>query len=241
MFLMGSVRGDMNKEYYPLYLTEINGKTILEQQIEYAREIESCNLIFALKELDIKLFRSDSVIRQLEPNARIVSIKGQTQGAICTAVLGVKFIDNNEELLLMAIDDFMEDSGVEIINKFRKQGADAGVVSFNSVHPRYSFVKTNAVGEPIEFAEKNPISKNALVSFYYFKRGCDFVENAKEVIRKDNPVNGNFYISQTLNEMILKQKKIIAHAIANDRFHPLKTEAQLAEYICEYKEKKVSK
>jgi dTDP-glucose pyrophosphorylase len=240
MFLASS-HFTANKEYYPLYLTEISDKTILEQQIEYASKIEPHHFLFALKESDIKQFYLDSVIRQIVPDAEIIPIRAQTKGAICTALLGTNIIDNDEELLLMAIDDFMEDNGGEIIAGFRRENADAGVVSFNSVHPRYSFVKLNAAGEPVEFAEKKPISKNALVSFYYFKRGKDFVESAKDVIRKDSPVNGNFYISQTLNEMILKQKKITLHKISNNNFHPLKTEQQLAEYLSELKDQRGSK
>jgi hypothetical protein len=230
-----------NKENYPLYLTEINEKTILEQQIEYVQKIKPHNFIFMLKEADIKQFHSDSVIKQIIADAKIIPIKAQTKGAVCTAMLSIKEIDSDEELLLMAIDDFVEDDGEKIIAKFRKDNVDAGIVSFNSIHPRYSFVKLNTDNEPVQFAEKEPISKNALVSFYYFKHGSDFVECAKNVIRKDSPVNGNFYISQTLNEMILRHKKIAVQKISNDKFHPLKTEIQLAEYLMELKDKRSSK
>ena len=238
---MGSSHADTNKEEYPLYLTEINEKTILEQQIEYTQKIQPQQLLFCVKDGEIKQFHTDSVIQQIDSTAKIISVCAQTKGAVCTALLGVEFIDNEQELILMAIDDFMEEDSLEIVNKFRKENADAGVVSFISVHPRYSFAKLDEKDTPIEFAEKCPISKNALVSFYYFKHGKDFVDCAKEVIRKDSAVNGNFYISQTLNEMILKQKRIVINKISNNKFHSLKTEAQLAEYICEYKEGKESK
>lgn len=241
MFLMGGVRSDTNKEDYPLYLTEINERTILEQQVEYVKEIQPQQLLFCMKESEIKQFHTASVIKQIDPSAAVIPIAAQTKGAVCSALLGAEYIDNDEELILMAIDDFMDENSAAIIGEFRKANADAGVVSFNSVHPRYSFAKTDGDGVPVEFAEKTPISKNALVSFYYFRRGCDFVECAKEIIRKDNPVNGNFYISQTLNEMILKQKRIAMRKIANDRFHPLKTEAQMAEYITELNDKRYSK
>lgn len=241
MFLMGARRNEADKGYYPLYLNEFGDKTILEKQIEYARIIAPRRFLFALQESDMKMFRSDAVIKQIVPEAEIAPIKAQTKGALCTAMLGAQYIDNSEELLLMSIDDFIEDNGADIIAEFRVKNADAGVVSFYSVHPRYSFVKVDAKDGPIEFAEKNPISKNALVSFYYFRRGADFMECAKEVIRKDNSVNGNFYISQVMNEMILKQKKIALRRISNDRFHPLKTEQQTAEYLAELRDKRNSK
>jgi dTDP-glucose pyrophosphorylase len=120
-------------------------------------------------------------------------------------------------------------------------GVDAGIIAFTSVHPRYAFARVDDKGSVIEVATKRPISKHALVSFYYFKQGSDFVECAKETIRKDNPENGKFYISQTLNEMILMQKKVVCFKISNDKFHPLKTEKQLAQYLMEMQGREADK
>ena len=102
-------------------------------------------------------------------------------------------------------------------------------------------MKVNADGEPTQFSEKTPISRHALISFYYFKCGSDFIACAKDVIRKDRLINGNFYISQSLNEMILRQKHIMVKEIESAQFHPLKTEHQLAEYIMEYNKSLQSK
>jgi len=241
MFLMGSSHVEKNKEDYPLYLTEINEKLILEQQIDLCRNLNPRRFLFCVKADDIKSFRMDAVLSQLVPNSHIISINGTTKGAICTALLGARYINNDEELLLMAVDDFVDDSGMAVIEYFRENHADAGVVSFSSVHPRYSFARLDHDGKVIEVSEKQPVSKNALASYYYFRNGSDFVDCAKNVIRKDNPVNGSFYVSQALNEMILKQKKVLMYKITNDRFHPLKTETQLAQYLTELKDAKSSK
>ena len=98
-------------------------------------------------------------------------------------------------------------------------------------------VRFNENNEVIEITEKNPSSNNALVSFYYFKNGNEYIKCAKNVIRKDNPINGSFYLSQVVNEMILEQKKVGLYKIDNSTFHPLKTEAQLAQYILELRER----
>lgn len=241
MFLMGGVRADSNIENYPLYMTEINEKTILEQQVEYTNKINPLQLLFCVRVQEINQFHTDSVIKQIDDSSIVIPITAQTKGAICTALLGIEYIDNDEELILMAVDDFLDEDSLHIINQFRQLDAEAGVVSFNSIHPRYSFVKLDEAGCAIEFSEKIPISKNALVSFYYFKKGKLFVEGAKEVIRKDNPINNNFFISQVLNELILRQMNIVVHKISNEDFHPIKTERQMAEYISEINEKRSSK
>jgi dTDP-glucose pyrophosphorylase len=241
MFLMGGTNIAKNKEDYPLYLTEIEDKLILEKQINYGMALSPRQFLFCVKMNDIKSFRVDAVIKQITSDSVIIPIESVTKGAICSALLGVEHIDNDEELVLMAVDDFIEDPGLHILDYFHERGSDCGVVSFSSVHPRYSFVRVGHEHNVIEVAEKRPISKNALVSFYYFKKGGDFVACAKETIRKDNPVNGAFYISQAINEMILKQKKVSMYSIPSDKFHPLKTEAQLAEYLFEFRERSNSK
>lgn len=241
IFLMGGHNFEKNREEYPLYLTEINEKLIIEKQIEYCYGLKPRKFLFCVKDEDIKNFQVNSVIKQLVPDSEIIIINDKTMGAVCTALLSIEYINNEEELILLAVDDFIEVSSENILHFFRKNKSDAGVVSFNSVHPRYSFAKLDDNNSVIEVSEKKPISKNALVSFYYYKKGSDFVECAKNVIRKDNLINGSFYLSQTLNEMILRQKKVSLYKITNEKFHPLKTEMQLAQYLTELMEVRDSK
>ncbi len=226
---------------YPFYMTEINGKMILEHHIEYYNNFKPTQIIFCLKQEDIKRYHVDHVIKQCTENAVFVSVNGKTAGSVCTALLACEHIINDEELVIVAINDSIDKEGLEILNKFRNKKADAGVVSFKSVHPRYSFIVTDDDHFVSEVAEKQPISKQALASFYYFKSGKDFVDAAKQVIRKDNKINNSFYISQTLNELILKQKKIDVFSIPNEMFHPVKSEIQLAQYISNLNDVKESK
>ena len=99
LFLMGG-NSDKNKEDYPLYLTEVKGKTILEKQIESAEALHPESIIFCMKETEIKQYSTDSVISQLVPNAKIIPITGMTKGAICTALLASEYVDTDEELLI---------------------------------------------------------------------------------------------------------------------------------------------
>jgi len=64
MFLMGGVHTDTNKEDYPFYLTEINERTILEQQVDYVKVVQPQRLLFCMKESEIKQFHTDSVINR---------------------------------------------------------------------------------------------------------------------------------------------------------------------------------
>lgn len=240
LVLMGGKRLTDFENGYPLYLTEINNNLILQIIISHYTKINFNQTIFCIKKEDIESFNVDSIIQREIPESKIVRINGETAGAICTALLASQYIDNNEELLIVSIDDYIDYDINTIIAKFRNNNADVGIVSFNSVHPRYSFAKLDDNNNVCEVTEKKPISKNALASFYYFKQGCDFVNSAQNAIRKDNKIHNAFYISQAINEMILIQKKIYMQKIDNKNFHSFKTEIQLANYINDIKNEKES-
>ena len=82
-----------SKESYPLYLTEIENQLVIERQISYAKEIEPRTYFFCIKKEDIERFQVDSVIRQLIPEPKIISIHSVTKGAICTALLGCEHVN----------------------------------------------------------------------------------------------------------------------------------------------------
>lgn len=238
LVLMGGTRILDNSNKYPLYLTELKGKLILEIVLERYLTSDINEKIFCIKQEEISSFNIDSIILNLIPDAKLVTIKGQTQGAVCTALLASEYIDNDEELLIVSIDDYIDIEIDKVIGSYRKNDTDCGIVCFSSVHPRYSFAKMDSDNVVCEITEKKPVSKNALASFYYFKKGTDFVFCAKNVIRKGNRINNRFYISQAINEMILLAKKIAVYKIQNEHFHSFKTEQQLAAYITSYKASK---
>ena len=62
---------------------------------------------------------------------------------------------------------------------FNNDKIDAGILTFKSTHPKWSFAKVDKDGLVTEVAEKNPISDTATVGFYYWKKGSDFVKYAE--------------------------------------------------------------
>jgi len=79
---------------------------------------------------------------------------------------------------------------------------DAGILTFESVHPKWSFARINDEGLVCEVAEKKPISNKATVGIYYWKQGSDYVKYAEEMIEKDKRVNNEFYVCPVFNEAI---------------------------------------
>lgn len=215
---------------YPLCLAEVDGELLIELLIQSCESVDRAKFIVALRESDIRRYHLDNVVQLLAPDTTVLRVGENTKGAACTALLAVGHIDNNEELLILNGNELVDVDFSLILNDFRARKLAAGVVTFPSVHPRYSYVRLNAENLVIEAAEKNPISRMATIGFYWFAQGKDFVRAAKGMICKDALVNDLFYICPSLNELVLEQARIGAYEIEASQYHPLKTEHQLTQY-----------
>lgn len=215
---------------YPLGLSEINGKTLMQHLTEQCNSIPGARLTLAVNEQDCKRWHLDNVVRLLAPNANVVQIRRTTSGAACTALLAISDFSSEDPLLIVNGNELIDVDFNGVVTEFSEAKFDAGVVIFPSVHPRYSYVRLNEEQLVVECAEKNPISNHATVGFYWFRRGRDFVESAQQTIFKHAHVDGKYYICPTMNEMVLRQARIGVHHISAQQFHPLKSERQFEKF-----------
>ena len=212
---------------YPLCLTEINGAPLIEHLVRAFAGIGTGRFIAAFRKSDIDEFHLDSIVRVLSPSAIIVSAESDTRGAACTALLAIGHINNDEELLIVNGNEFIDVDYMTVVTNFRERKLDAGTVTFSSIHPRYSYIRLSEDELVIEAAEKRPISRHATAGFYWFARGKDFLRSVQATIRTDACVNGRFYICPVLNEMVLEQKRIGTFPIDGSQYRPLKTARQI--------------
>jgi NDP-sugar pyrophosphorylase family protein len=206
---------------YPKLLTEVNGKTMVEQVIEGLGSIASIenNVIFVINKQDDDRYYLGDVIKLILPHSHIMVVGQKTSGAVATSLLTIGYIDEEAPLVLVNGDQVIDYDERLLIDYFANENADAGTVIFNSVHPRWSYVKTDLNGFVCEAAEKRPISKNATAGFYYYKKASDYISCAMRLILKDSHLNGLFYICPVFNEMILDQKNIVTYEIDASKYH----------------------
>jgi NDP-sugar pyrophosphorylase family protein len=215
---------------FPKPLVEIGNKTVIEHVISNLASIaEHVNFIFVLNSTDCRKFHLDSTLNILtDHQCKIIRLDNETRGAACSALMAVSHIANDSPLVIANADQIFEGSLRDLVSGFFN--ADAGVLTFESVHPRWSYVRLGDDKLVIETAEKRPISRHAIAGFYYFRQGRYFVESAMRMIQKDSSVNGNYFIAPSLNEMILLGRKITALAVDVDHYHTLYTPQKIKEY-----------
>ncbi len=229
---LGNLDGD-----FPASLVEIDGKPLIELILDKIRAIPQVEkLIVCIKSELVRKFHLNEVIQILWPGTEIITIERETQGAVCTALLAIEKIDNEKPLLILGSDEILDQDYSTIIERFEQSQFDAGVVVFQSVHPRYSFVRLDENGLVVEAAEKRPISRNATATFYYYRNGHEFVESAKQTIRKGASVNGVYFLCPVLNELVLQNLMIGTFSIPSKSYHALKSSKQLTDFERSFEE-----
>lgn len=211
-------------------LVEVRGRPLVEHVWSCLKPLAAHRHVFVVRNEDARRFHLQEVLRLMDPGCAVVRANGPTAGATCTALLGIEHIEPDRELVITNGDQlFTCDLGAAVAD-FRDRDLDAGTLVFDSVHPRWSFVRLGDDGLVTEAAEKRPISRLATAGFYYFKRGGDFVRAATAMILKDAQVNGAFYVCPAFNELILRHARVGVHRIPREAYVSLATPQNLEEY-----------
>ncbi len=191
---------------FPKPLIDVRGKPMIQLVVENLN-IEA-NFIYVVQKEHREKYNLDTLLNLITPGCKIVQIDKMTEGAACTTLVAKQFINNEDSLLMANSDQFIEWNSSEFMYKMTEQNVDAGIVTFRSTHPKWSFAKTDPLGYVTEVAEKNPISDIATVGIYYWKHGQDYVKFAEQMIENNIRVNNEFYVCPVFNEAIKAKKQI---------------------------------
>lgn len=216
---------------FPKPLIDVNNKPMIQVVIENLNL--DANFIYVVQKSHRQKYNLDTLLNLITPNCKIVEVDGITEGAACTALIAKEFINNDDPLFFANSDQFVEWDSNEFMYKMQETGCDGGIVTFKSTHPKWSFAKTNKDGIVTEVAEKNPISEDATVGFYFWKNGSDFVKYAEDMIQKNIRVNNEFYVCPVFNQAIQDNKQIRIFNI--DKMWGLGTPEDLDNFLKNYK------
>ena len=212
---------------FPKPLVDVEGKPMIQLVVENIGI--DANYVYICQEEHREKFNLDTMINMMTSNNTIVSINRITEGAACTALLASDYIDNDNPLFFANSDQYVEWDPVEFMYTMQESDCDGGIVTFKATHPKWSFAEIDSLGRVTRVAEKDPISDNATVGFYYWKKGSDFVKYARQMIEANFRTNGEFYVCPVFNLAIRDGKKIKAYHI--DEMWGLGTPEDLERYL----------
>lgn len=215
---------------FPKPLIEVHGKPMIQVVVENLN-IEA-NYIFLVQKEHYEKYNLKTMLNLIAPNCKIVIVDGITEGAACTALLAKEHINNDNPLLIANSDQFLEWGSGAFMYNMMGDAVDGGIVTFKATHPKWSFVKIEN-GWIKQVAEKNPISDDATVGVYFWKKGSDFVHCAGRMISCNIRTNNEFYIAPVFNEAIELGKLIKPYQI--DKMWGIGTPEDLDYFMKNYK------
>ena len=197
---------------FPKPLIEVDNKPMIQWVIESLNL--DANYIFIIQKEHQKKYNIQSVLKILQPNCKIIELDHLTEGAACTTLLAKKYINNSNPLIIANSDQYINWNSSKALYEFNSKNLDGAILTFEAIHPKWSYAKCDEEGYVTEVAEKKVISKNATVGVYYWKHGSEYVSSAEEMIKKNVRVNNEFYVCPTYNEFLSKGKKVKIHNVS---------------------------
>ena len=212
---------------FPKPLIEVDNKPMIQWVIESLNL--QANYIFIIQKEHQEKYNIKSVLKILQPECKIIELDHLTEGAACTTLLAKKYINNSDPLIIANSDQYINWNSSKALYDFKSKNLDGAILTFEAIHPKWSYAKCNEEGFVTEVAEKKVISKNATVGVYYWKHGSDYVKSAEQMIEKNIRVNNEFYVCPVYNEFLAKNKKVKIHNV--DKMWGLGTPEDLDNFI----------
>ena len=169
-------------------------------------------------------------------NAEFVLIDNLTEGAACTVLHAHRQINNSIPLLIANSDQIVDMNIGDYLNDSDSRKLDGSVLCFEDDDTKWSYAKIDENGIITAIEEKIVISQHATVGIYYFARGNDFVQNAIDMIIRNERVNNEFYVAPVYNYAIANGGRFGIYSINKSQMHGTGTPEDLDKYIAHKKE-----
>lgn len=196
---------------FPKPLISIGEKPMIQLAVENLNV--AANFIFIVRRDHYETYRLDSMLKIIAPHCKIVVTDSVTEGACCSTLLAADFINTDAPLLIANSDQYIEWESGAFFHAMNAPHIDGGILTFESAHPKWSYIRLDEQGNVATLREKEVISNQATVGIYYWSRGKDYVHYANQMISKNIRVNNEFYVAPVYNEAIADGMKFKSYAV----------------------------
>jgi NDP-sugar pyrophosphorylase family protein len=169
--------------------------------------------IFVCQRDHLKRYPLSKELLESDARTAIVALDKTTEGQAITCLIGLENQDTEQPLLITACDHGVIYDSDKYDQLMADPTTDVIVWTFRH-HPSsrqnpemYGWVESNSEGDAIGVSVKkaispNPFEDHAIVGTFTFKSGTDFVNTAKELISREERVNGEFYVDSCIGVAI---------------------------------------
>ena len=216
-------------------LIPLNGKTFIEWSIDSVDfQTVATQFIFVILEEHSSILCSH--LKNIKSDCIIITVPELTRGAVETALAGEEYINNDEPLIITNSDQIFEWDKEKYINYLKESNTNADVVVVNANNDKFSYIELDENNYGTRLTEKEVISDNALVGIHFWKKGKDFVNSGKELIKRNIRAKNEFYISLSYNLLIENDIKVTCYKLGeHEKYLSIGTPDQVYDYL-DYKD-----
>lgn len=216
----------------PKPFIDVAGKPMILRVLENLALPEARYILVARRE---HMEAESELVKQIECNYRatFIAIDDLTEGTACTVMHARNLIGNESPLLIANSDQIVDFNPYDFFEDCVRRNLDGSILTFidEERDPKWSFARVGYDGLVCEVKEKQSISEFATVGIYLFRRGCEFIDAAIEMILSQDRVNGEYYTCPTYNYLLARGKKIGVYNIQPNAMHGLGTPEDLKNYL----------
>jgi len=193
----------------PKFKIPLAGKTLFNWSVTSLAEYikHGAKFIFITqKKHDAKDFISEECKKLNINNFTVIELKTLTKGQAETVLHAAEYINKTEAIAIYNIDTHVNSSQLPY---FSKNGVDGIIPCFTATEDKWSFVRSDANLNALEVREKQPISTNATIGFYWFSSFTLYEDAYKKYYSQAKNIEKNeLYIAPLYNQLIKDGKKV---------------------------------
>ena len=157
--------------------------------------------IFLFLQEHIEYCGIDKIFKDYFPKSVVIPVAKVTEGAACTVLKAVDFIDTEDPLMIANSDQYIGCDINEYLEVLDNSFKQVLVMTTSSDKPSNSYIKYEN-GKPVAMVEKEIVSDEATVGIYNCKYGNTWVQSARNMIANNLRYKGEFYVAPAFNEII---------------------------------------
>jgi dTDP-glucose pyrophosphorylase len=200
----------------PKPLIPIFGKPMIQLVVNNLAPAIKHRFIFICQRAHVAEYGLKEKLSSYAPGCILIELDGLTEGAACTVLAAKSWIENDDALMIANSDQFVDADINDYLNQMNEHHLDGLIMTMTATDPKWSFAAIDPSGKVTRVVEKEPISSEATVGIYNFKRGKDFVRGAEEMITNNLRSNGEFYVAPVYNQLIERELHIGIWNIGDD-------------------------
>ena len=197
------------------------------------------NYIFVIREHLCRLHKIDKILESMYPGCTIIQSESKTEGNACSILLAEKYINNDNPLIVVNDNQWLQWDVEEYITDFLLgTKSHLQLITFiccgdNSFH----YIKTEDSNDKnvLSIMLNTPVNEYALAEVYFWRNGKDYVKYTHRMNSQNKRIFGELSTTLVTNEVLddiknnILPQGSVTHRIC-DKYFPFREEHELKSF-----------